>query len=53
MALQQNFIYFSNEVSPVILDVYDSWGKLGTMDVTSRIGIIYVIYKNGDKKYDW
>ena len=24
---------FSNELAPVLLDVYDSWGKLGTMGV--------------------
>ena len=23
--------HFSNELAPVLLDVYDSWGKLGTM----------------------
>ena len=23
--------HISNEVTPVLLDVYDSWGKLGTM----------------------
>ena len=33
--------HFSNELF-VLLDVYDSWGKLGTMGVTSRIGIISV-----------
>ena len=36
---------FSNELGPVLLDVYDSWGKLATMDVTSRTGIISAIYK--------
>ena len=40
---------FSHELAPVILDVYDSWGKLGTMTVTSRTGVISVIYKRGDK----
>ena len=25
---------FLNELASVILDVYDSWGKLGTMGVT-------------------
>ena len=38
------YIYFSNELAPVLLDVYDSCGKLGTMDVTSRTGIIFAIY---------
>ena len=41
---------FSNELAPALLDVYDSWGKLGTMGVTSRTGIISVKYKKGDKK---
>ena len=27
---------FSNGLTPVLLDAYDSWGNLGTMDVTSR-----------------
>ena len=35
--------HFSNEF-PVLLDVYDSWGKLGTMSVTSKTGMISVIY---------
>ena len=47
MALQQNF---TNELAPVLLDIYDSQGKLGTMGVTSGTGIISVIYKKGDKK---
>ena len=42
--------YFSNELAPVFLDVYESWGKLGTISVTSRTGIISAIYKKGDKK---
>ena len=42
--------HFSNELAPVFLDAYDSWGKLGTMDVTSRKGTISVKYKEGDKK---
>ena len=41
---------FSNELAPILLDVYDSWGKLGTMGVTSRTGIISAIYKKVDKK---
>ena len=44
------YIHFSNELAPVLLDVYDSWGKLGTMGVTSRTGIIFVIYKKGHEK---
>ena len=45
------FKHFSNELAPVILDVYDPWGKFGTMPVTSRTEIISVIYKKSDKKY--
>ena len=32
------------------LDIYDSWGKLGTMAIISGSGIISSIYKKGDKK---
>ena len=32
--------HFSNELAPVLLGVYDSWGKLDTMGVTYRRGII-------------
>ena len=42
--------HFSNELAPVLLDVYDSWGNLGTISVTSRTGIIYTINKKGDKR---
>ena len=42
---QQNFINFSNELAPVLLDVYHSWGKLDTMGVTYTTGIISAIYK--------
>ena len=49
MALQQTFIKtLSNELAPDLLDIYDSWGKLGTIDVTSKTGIISVMYKKGD-----
>ena len=40
---------FSNELVSVLLDVYESWGKLGTMGVTSRTKIISSIYKKGDR----
>ena len=30
--------HFSNKITPILLDVYDSWGELGTMGVTSRTG---------------
>ena len=50
-ALKEVFYkHFSNELAPVLLDVYDSWGKLGTIIVTSRTGIISSIYKKGDKR---
>ena len=42
--------HFSNELAPVLLDVYDSWGKLGTISVTSKTGIISAIYKKGDER---
>ena len=42
--------HFLNELAPFVLDLYDSWGKLGTMGVTSRTGIISVTYKKIDKK---
>ena len=41
---------FSNELAPVLLDVYDSWVKFGTMGVTSRTGIRSDIYKKLIKK---
>ena len=37
--------HFSNELAPGLLDVCDSWGKFGTMGITSRTGIISVIKK--------
>ena len=36
--------HFSNEQAPVLLDVYDSWGKLDTMGVADRREIISAIY---------
>ena len=41
-------MHFSNELAPVLLDIYDSSGILGTTDVTSRTGIMSVMYENGD-----
>ena len=41
---------FSSELATVLLNVYDSWGKLGTMVVTSRTRSISVKYEKGDKK---
>ena len=37
--------HFSNELAPVLLDVYDPWGKFDTMGVPERTGIISAIYK--------
>ena len=42
--------HFSNEVAPVLLGVYDSWGKFDTMDVTYR-GIISAIRALSRTKY--
>ena len=33
-----------------LLDFYYSWGKFGTMRVTSRTGIVSAVYKKGDKR---
>ena len=41
---------FSNELTPLLLDIYDSWGKLSIMGVTCETEIICSIYKNSDKK---
>ena len=45
MVYQQCHKYFSTELSPILLDVYDSLKKLGTMAATSRTGTICVTYK--------
>ena len=37
------YSHFSNELAPALLGVYDSWGKLDTMGVTYRRGIISAI----------
>ena len=50
MALIEFYKHFSNDLAPVLLDVYVSLRKLGTMGVTSRIAITSTIYKKGDKK---
>ena len=42
--------YFPNKLAPVLFDVYDSWGKPGTISVTSRTGTISATYKIGDKR---
>ena len=40
---------FSNELTLVLLDIHDSWGKIGIISVTCRTGIISAIYKRDDK----
>ena len=42
--------HFSNELAPILLEVYDSWKQVGIIGISSRTGIISVIYKKGDKK---
>ena len=42
--------HFSKELAPVLLHVYASWGKLGTIGVTSRTGIISATNKKCDKR---
>ena len=37
--------HFPNELALVLSYIYDSSGKLGTMSVTSRTGIIPALYK--------
>ena len=37
-------------MAPILLEVYNSWKQIGTIGVSSRTGIISVIYKKGDKK---
>ena len=44
------FKHFSSEVAPTPLEVYDSWKQLDIIGISSRTGIISVIYKKGDKK---
>ena len=39
-----------NELAPVLLDAHDSWGKLGTINITSRTQIISATHKKGDKR---
>ena len=42
--------HFSNEMVPILLEVYNSWKQIGIIGIPSRTGIISVIYKKGDKK---
>ena len=42
--------HISNKLAPILLDVYGSWGKLGTIGITSRTVIISAIYKKDDKR---
>ena len=48
--IEDFYRHFSNELAPDLLDIYNSWKKLGTMGVISRIGIISVIYEKSVKK---
>ena len=36
--------YFPNELTPVLIDVHESWGKLGTIVVISRTRIRMIFY---------
>ena len=42
--------HFSNEQASILLEVYGSWKELGITGISSRMAIISVIYKKGDKK---
>ena len=42
--------HFSNELAPTLLENYDSWKQLGIIGISSRTGIISIIYKKSDKK---
>ena len=42
--------HFPNQLVAVLLDVYVSGGKLGTINVTYRTRIISAVYIKGDKK---
>ena len=42
--------HFSNDIAPMLLDLYNSWNKLGIMGTSSKTGVISIIYKKGDKK---
>ena len=33
-----------HELAPILLDVYDSWGKIGPIGVTSGTGINMIFY---------
>ena len=37
--------HFSKDLAPILLEVYDSWKQLGIIGISSRTGIISVIYK--------
>ena len=42
--------HFSNELTPFLLDIYESWGKLSIMGVTCETEIICSIIKAVIKK---
>ena len=41
---------FANELAPDFLDIYGSWGKLGTVGVISRTGIMSIKFLRIDCK---
>ena len=41
---------FSNEITPVLLDVYDTCGQICTMGATCRTAIISITYKKCNEK---
>ena len=45
--------HFSNEVAPFLLGVYGSMGKLDTMGITYRKGIISAIRAQSRTNYFW
>ena len=38
------FTISSNELLPILLDVFESWDKLDTIEASFRTGVIYVSY---------
>ena len=42
--------HFSNELAPTLLENYDSWKQLGIIGISSRTGIISIIYKKVIRK---
>ena len=44
---EEFYIHLSNELASILSDVYNSWGKLVIMGVTSRTETIFAICKKG------